>query len=351
MDKARFLGYNGKTNVKHESCRGRAGMSKVSVIMISYNEREYLEQSIQSVADENYQDLEIIIGDDGSNDGSQELISTFSERFRDRCPVRFYVMERPAANEDIIPSIRVSMNIRKALGMAEGDYVVILSGDDYFTDPDKIREAVEYLDAHPDVSSYVSGYRKVGAETAEYLPLHLSPDVYFSAHYLHISCFVFRKPDPEKLLDRFADDTGLQFTLGKDADWAYSDKITFAYRQRPGSIMHDSGNAALMLLELMIYQDILNDRPSRRMKAAARARMYRPLRDLMRNRESIREETAGKYLRNAAMYPNDIPGMVANWESLPVFRKLGLRFLLFRMGVSKFRFRLFEKICLKERNQ
>ena len=47
---------------------------KVSVLIISYNEKEYLSQAVNSALMQNYANKEIIIGDDGSEDGSVGLI-------------------------------------------------------------------------------------------------------------------------------------------------------------------------------------------------------------------------------------------------------------------------------------
>ena len=44
------------------------------MIIVSYNEKEYLPQAIDNCLNQMFQDLEIIVGDDGSTDGSYELI-------------------------------------------------------------------------------------------------------------------------------------------------------------------------------------------------------------------------------------------------------------------------------------
>src|SRR5699024_3344552 len=57
-------------------------MNTISVIMSIYNTDEFLEQSIQSVLDQSYQDLELILINDNSNDGSQKIIEYFAKQDR-----------------------------------------------------------------------------------------------------------------------------------------------------------------------------------------------------------------------------------------------------------------------------
>lgn len=113
---------------------------KVSVCMVTYNQERYIAQAIESVlAQETSFRIEIVIGEDCSTDGTRQIVERLA-----------------AANPEII-QLRLAeqnqgakLNFVGAMGQARGEYVVILEGDDYFTDPLKLQRQVEALDAHPD---------------------------------------------------------------------------------------------------------------------------------------------------------------------------------------------------------
>ena len=64
---------------------------KLSVIVICYNQVEYIQKAVDSVLCQKFKDdLEIIIGDDGSNDGSYELIR---EKYGNKSNIKIFQMK------------------------------------------------------------------------------------------------------------------------------------------------------------------------------------------------------------------------------------------------------------------
>jgi glycosyltransferase involved in cell wall biosynthesis len=88
---------------------------KISVLTPSYNSGEYLERSIESVLNQDYNNYEHIIIDGNSTDNTQEILSKY--------PHLIYVSEKDKGQSD-------AMN--KAFQMSEGDIIVYLNADDYF---------------------------------------------------------------------------------------------------------------------------------------------------------------------------------------------------------------------------
>lgn len=108
--------------------------------MITYNQDRYIAQAINSVLEQQTTfPIEIIIGEDCSTDDTRQIVEQLA-----------------AANPEVI-QLRLAeqnqggkLNFVGTLGQARGEYVVILEGDDYFTDPLKLQRQVEALDARPD---------------------------------------------------------------------------------------------------------------------------------------------------------------------------------------------------------
>ena len=99
---------------------------KVSIITVAYNSIHTLEDAIRSVLQQTYMDIEYVVIDGASNDGTVDLIRRYEPEFEGRLK---WVSEQDGGIYD-------AMN--KGIGMASGDVVGILNSDDYFTSNDVI---------------------------------------------------------------------------------------------------------------------------------------------------------------------------------------------------------------------
>ena len=113
----------------------------VSVLIITYNQSLFVEQAIRSVlAQKTDFTFEILIGDDGSTDGTRAIL----EKFKDIPNVRLFLRES---------NIGASRNLQALRRAASGRYFAYLEGDDYWLDEDKLQKQVDFLNAH---SEYVA---------------------------------------------------------------------------------------------------------------------------------------------------------------------------------------------------
>lgn len=304
---------------------------KLSVILISYNEKQYLSEAIESCLRQRCEfPFEIIIGDDGSNDGSVELIREYQERYPHI--ISYFVMERPQQGE-IIASLRVSNVVKRAMEMAKGEYLTLLSGDDYYCDLAKFDRQISFLDAHPEYVSCWTGFKKVWEDGKELYYNVLAPlgsQVFWGTRYLHISCFVFRRSVMEHLLNRFCDDTGLLYSILCSGKSTLSPppcglQSSFVYRQRSQSIMSKSAPLELDIFELMLFQDTSNHG---KLKAGSLARFAKPLRRAFHQRAQLSNPKYRKYEENCALYPKNYLSRVMRYDQLPFADKMKFRCLL-----------------------
>jgi glycosyltransferase involved in cell wall biosynthesis len=107
----------------------------VSIITPSYNQGEFLEQTLLSVLEQDYPHIEYIVMDGGSTDNSLEVIQRYAHRLA-------YWESQPDRGQ--------AHAINKGLQRATGEILGWLNSDDVLL-PDTVRRAVETFRQHPDV--------------------------------------------------------------------------------------------------------------------------------------------------------------------------------------------------------
>jgi GT2 family glycosyltransferase len=107
---------------------------KVTIVTPSYNQAGFLEQTLQSVLSQGYPNLEYIVVDGGSTDGSVEIIANCADR------LAWWVSEKDRGQAD---------GINKGLARATGEIVAWLNSDDLYQ-PGAIAGAVAAFEAAPE---------------------------------------------------------------------------------------------------------------------------------------------------------------------------------------------------------
>lgn len=124
---------------------GAPDRPRVSIPMVAFRHEAYVERAIQSVVDQDFEDWEIVLADDQSDDRTVEVARSCMERTMGPRGQRLRIL--PHA-EKVWPR----PNYIRAMQASRGDFVAQLDGDDFFVDPQKLSKQVAFLDAHPECS-------------------------------------------------------------------------------------------------------------------------------------------------------------------------------------------------------
>lgn len=114
----------------------------VTIIVPSYNHEKYIEETIDSIVNQTYENIELIVIDDGSKDESPKLLQELSQKHH------FTLVTRENKG--------LCRTLNEAISLAEGEYISICASDDKYL-LDKIEKQVVFLERN---KNYVMSYGK-----------------------------------------------------------------------------------------------------------------------------------------------------------------------------------------------
>jgi glycosyltransferase involved in cell wall biosynthesis len=134
----------------------------VSIILPTYNRARFLRQAFESIRAQSFADWELIVVDDGSKDGSRELIGTMAAAIRQ--PMRYVHQENQGA-----------YGARNTgLDLARGRYIAFYDSDDYWL-PHHLADCTAALEANPEVDWVYGACRIMDLTTGR----ELSPNTFY----------------------------------------------------------------------------------------------------------------------------------------------------------------------------
>jgi len=200
---------------------------KVSVVMPVYNAEAFLKEAADSVLNQTFSDFEFIMINDGSKDGSAEIIRSMKD------PRIIFA--------DHSDNKAVVARLNEGLALARGEYIARIDSDDVWTDAGKLAKQVAFLDSHPEhalVGTSGTAIDEQGKELfpisypqsdAELRPLMLRKDPF-------INCsVVFRKAAAIEAGgycqdENYAEDYGLWLRIGRDRKFENLPDSSIGYR-------------------------------------------------------------------------------------------------------------------------
>ena len=112
---------------------------KVSVIVATYNHENYIAQTLESIVKQQCGFVfEAIVGDDASKDGTAKIVDEYAKNYPD--------IIKPVLRKKNLGAFR---NTKDLYDRAQGEYIALLEGDDYWLTDDKLAKQVEFMESHP----------------------------------------------------------------------------------------------------------------------------------------------------------------------------------------------------------
>lgn len=113
---------------------------KVSACIITYNQQAYIGECLDGAVKQQVNfDYEIVIGEDHSTDDTLKICREYAQKY----PNLIRLIPRES-------NLGMAQNWVNTIQNCTGKYIAICEGDDYWTDPFKLQQQVDFLESHPD---------------------------------------------------------------------------------------------------------------------------------------------------------------------------------------------------------
>ncbi|HUW96742.1 MAG TPA: glycosyltransferase [Anaerolineae bacterium] len=240
-------------------------MLKVSVCIQTYNHRPFIAQALDSVLmQETDFDYEIVLGEDESQDGTRQICIDYAGRYPNR--IRLFLRSR----KDVIyidgrPTGR--FNFTENLKAAPGEYIALLEGDDYWTDPRKLQRQVDFLEAHPECSMCFHGFtvRFEDGSRPPHVPAPPSGSIFsledvLVANFIGTLTVMFRRRATQELPDWYFElaigDWPLHILNAQYGDIGYIDSVMAVYRVHSAGIWSGKSHVQRAKAALEMYHHL-----------------------------------------------------------------------------------------------
>lgn len=213
----------------------------LSVCLITYNHGAYIKQAIESILIQKVNfTWELIIADDFSTDETRELISDYKKKYPDF--VKLILQER---------NVGAAKNFIDLITSPKSKYIAYLEGDDYWTDPNKLQNQVNFLEENPEYSVSFHAAKDLNMDSGN-ITIHnykckngfrsftAKDAILKGGGFMMSSSIVFRSEHTRNLPEWFikspTSDFPLSLILASHGKVAYFDNAMCVYRRGvPGS--------------------------------------------------------------------------------------------------------------------
>lgn len=279
---------------------------KLSVLITTYNLENYVAETLDSVlAQEVNFEYEILVGDDGSADGTIDIVREYEKKYPGK--LCLFIMDRDQ-NKKYNRIERASKNRINLLGHASGEYLIFLDGDDVYTDKKKLQKQVDILDnpKNRDCVACAHNIYMYWNENKKHLMNDYSKEfkidgkIYWrNTMYYHSDTLMFRNVYkngfPKKIHPAYYDDNIILYSLLEYGNLIYIPDVMVNYRQLENSSWNSVDDVEKHIINLLDWDIEMQINPSYRKESVIR-HLYNII-SVWRRRKTIPVEIREKYLK------------------------------------------------------
>lgn len=135
----------------------------VSISCITYNHAPYIRQCLEGfITQKTNFAYEVLIHDDASTDGTSEIIQEYENKYPD---IIKPIYESENQYQKGVPMGSEVWNVPRA----QGKYIALCEGDDYWTDPNKLQKQVDYMEQHPEIDLCCTASQQYVQKTGKFI--------------------------------------------------------------------------------------------------------------------------------------------------------------------------------------
>ena len=310
---------------------------KISFLITYYNQKEFVERSLMSILNQNLTyDYEILVGDDGSSDGTVEDIQKIIDKFPDK--IKLFQMTRDS--NFMIKSIhRAAANRINLLKHAAGEYFCVLDGDDYYNNLNFADKGINILEKNKKLSGCAFDFEIVYSDRKELFNTGITKKSVVTAHkyvkqnYIHAGAIVFRNIFTPKLINivensKNFDDNLITIFMLQFGDLYYTGESAYSYTQSENSLWNSFSSAEQNLLNAMDYEII--SKTAAKFKNALFCRQFPAIKYIYKNRTKLKELLGDaaweNYVQENSELNNKIILLLLNWNNISMLKKCQIKF-------------------------
>ena len=255
----------------------------VSVLIPAYNHENFVQETINSIINQTYSNIELLIIDDGSQDSTWEKILDMQPQCKQRFVNTYFLTQKNSGT---------CITLNKMLKIAKGEYLYIIASDD-IAKPQAIEKEINFLSQNPDYSlvvgnnEFIDNNSKVcywdrnkntvyNKDKATYLTFadflkenklfNFSSDEFGTYHTLYTSNYIpngylIRKAIYEQIEpftpDAPLEDWFLMLQISKYSKMKYIDEVLFSYRWHDSNTIKNKEKVRFLLKKTREYEEYI----------------------------------------------------------------------------------------------